>query len=196
MNTKTLLLVASALAVAAGLWLMATAFRPNPNPMSVSVLNYDPPGLMYTLVVLRAGPGRQYERIGFLEPGSSASAISRDEAGGWLLLDAPKGWVAIAAVESDGDIDALPARDVVFPPPHATVVSVLNSLDGTTVDRRMGPGEAFPMLDPLDPGESYVAIAQDPSGQWLLLEPPGWISVADVQVAGNPDELPILHVGD
>jgi CubicO group peptidase (beta-lactamase class C family) len=78
---------------------------------SVSVKNSSPPKTPgkpgWWVIAVRNGPGSDFDRIRFLEPGDTAVAIGRSEAGDWLLLD-DGGWVGAGAVEVKGDIDALP----------------------------------------------------------------------------------------
>lgn len=73
----------------------------------------DKPG--WWVVTIREGPGSDYDLLYFLEPGDTAVAVGRNEAGDWLLL-ADGGWVAVTAVVVEGDIDALPVVEA--PPSH------------------------------------------------------------------------------
>jgi len=189
---KPLLLVAAAAALAAGLWLIVGGLAGGSDAV-VTVHNYDPPGLPYALVVLKAGPGRDYERIGFLGPGLSADAVARDGAGGWLFLDEPEGWVSIGAIEVTGDVDGLPVSAATLPTPPSLDVTVQNpsEADETT---RFGPDEAFDSLGTLDAGETANAIARDASGSWLMLDERGWIQVEGMDVDGEPDALPMLDI--
>lgn len=192
MASKSLLLVAAAAALAAGLWLILGGLVGGSGAV-VAVHNYDPPGLPYALVVLKGGPGRDYERIGFLGPGFAADAVARDSAGGWLLLDEPEGWVSIGAVEVTGDIDGLPVSVATLSTPPSPDVTVRNPSDAAATTR-FGPDEAFDSLGTLDAGETANAIARDASGSWLMLDERGWIQAEGMDVDGDLDALPILVI--
>ena len=110
MQTKTLLLVAVMAAAVAGIWLVLAGLPTTRGPELVTVLNYDPPGQPYALVVLRTGPGREHARMGFLGPGVMAEAIGRDAAGGWLLLREPHGWMSLSGAEVTVDVDYVRMR--------------------------------------------------------------------------------------
>jgi hypothetical protein len=194
MTTKTLLLLAAVALLAAGVWLILASFHHTPGSSPVTVFNYDPPGLPYTLITLRSGPGSDYDRIGFLDPGATAEAVGRDAAGGWLLLDEPRGWVSISAGEVAGDIDALPLVDVTIEPPLVPLVTVLVSEDVAPAEKRIGPADAFPAVGPLEAGVPVVAIARDPTGRWVLIEPAGWIAVGDLEVTGDVEGLPVIRI--
>jgi hypothetical protein len=194
MNAKVILFAVAAVALAAGVLLMLSGLATVDEPPGVTVFNYDPPGLPYTLIVLKTGPGRDYERMGFLGPGMTAEAIARDAAGGWLLLRQPEAWISITAGEVTGEIDALPVTDLTLAALSIAPVTVHNPLDGSPVDKRLGPAEAFDVVGTLDPGTSTTAIARDPGGLWLLTEPIGWIKTTSLDIAGDIDGLPAIHI--
>ena len=194
MTTKTLLLLAAALAAAVGLWLMLAGLPQSVASTPVTVFNYDPPGLPYTLITLRSGPGSDYARMGFLGPGLTVEAIARDRAGGWLLLAEPEAWVSITAGEVAGDIDALPVTDVTLPPPTVPAVTVRNPEGGSPIDARFGPAAAFDVMRTLEPGAAATAVARDPASLWLMIEPAGWIPVVDLEVTGTVESLPAIGI--
>ena len=194
MTTKTVLLLTAAVSLVVGLWLILANAPHTGEVPPVVVLNYDPPGLPYTLITLRSGPGRDYDRIGFLDPGATAQAIGRDTGGGWLLLDEPRGWVSISAGEVTGDIDVLPLTNVTIEPPFVPRVTVLSPESDVPAEKRIGPAEEFAVIGLLEPGGSVVAIARDPAGQWLLIEPAGWVEVSGLVVTGDVDGLPAIRI--
>ncbi len=194
MNSRILLLVVALGAIAAGIWLILATLPQMERAASVIVHNYDPPGLPYSLVVLKAGPGREYDRIGFLGPGLSAKAIARDDAGGWLRLDEPAGWVSLDAAEVTGDVDALPVSGKILDVPVAPAVTVSVPAGGVAVVTRFGPDEAFDALGTLEPAESSEAIARDSSGTWLMLEAGGWIATGNTNVVGSVVRLQVLYI--
>lgn len=194
MNTKTLLLVAAVAAAIAGIWLILVGVPTAEGSTAVTVFNYDPPGAPYSLIVLKAGPGRDYARMGFLGPGLTAEAIARDAAGGWLLLVEPEAWVSITAGDVTGDIDALPVTDVTLPPPTVPAVTVRNPEDGSPIDARLGPAAAFDVIRTLEPGATATAVARDPASLWLMIEPAGWVPVVGLEVTGTIEGLPAIGI--
>jgi hypothetical protein len=194
MSTKAILLAVAAVALAAGVLLMLSGLATVVESMGVTVFNYDPPGPPYTLIVLKAGPGRDYERMGFLGPGITAEAIARDAGGGWLLLRQPEAWVSTTAGEVTGEIDMLPVTDLTLAALPIPPVTVHNPEDGSPVDKRLGPAEAFDVIGTLDPGTSTTAIARDPGGLWLLTELAGWVLATDLEVSGDVNSLPAIHI--
>ena len=194
MTTKTLLLLAAAVALAAGLWFIQVGLPHAAGSSPVTVLNYDPPGLPYTLIAVRSGPGRDYDRIGFLDPGATARAIGRDAWGGWLLLDEPRGWISISAGEVTGDVDVLPLSVMTIGPPLVPLVTVLSPEDEALAEKRIGPAEDFPVIESLEPGVPLVAIARDPAGQWVMVEPAGWVELSGLDVTGDVGGLPVIRI--
>jgi len=194
MTTKTLLLIAAAAALMAGVWLMLSQAPSPATVKSVTVLNYDPPGLPYALIATRAGPSPEHARVMFIEPGEVVEVVGRDAAGGWLLLSEERGWISLSAGEITGDIDALPIVETLVEPRPVPVVSVLNPEGGAPIEQRMGPSESFPAIDSLEPGAAAVAIARDPTGRWLMTDPGGWVPVGGLDITGDVDGLPVLHI--
>jgi hypothetical protein len=193
-NSKALLFALAAIALSAGVLLMLSGLEVTSTESLVTVLNYDPPGFPYTLIVLKAGPAREYENIGFLEPGASVTAIARDEAGGWLLLDEPRAWVSVAAGEVTGSIDALPTSAEVFSPDPSPAVTATNPADGQPVERRMGPGEGFEVIGTIEPGATVQVTARSDDDAWLMTDATGWTRADDLDVTGDIDDLPALHI--
>jgi uncharacterized protein YraI len=74
-------------------------------------------GTALTTMVIRGGPGRQYERLGSLPVGMSIVLDGR--SGGWFRFSFPnsqvKGWLSGTLLKISGDIRSLPS--VTFPPP-------------------------------------------------------------------------------
>ena len=194
MNTKTLLLVAAVAAAIAGIWLILVGVPTAEGSTAVTVFNYDPPGAPYSLIVLKAGPGRDYAGMGFLGPGLTAEAIARDAAGGWLLLAEPEAWVSITAGDVTGDIDALPVTDVTLTPKTLPIVTVRNPEDASPVDTRLGPAEAFDVIGTLEPGATTTAMARNPVGLWLMVDAAGWVPVVGLEVTGAIEELPVIDI--
>lgn len=194
MNSKALLLAVAAIALAAGVLLMLSGLDTARTDSLVTVLNYDPPGFPYTLIILKAGPAREYENVGFLEPGASVTAIARDEAGGWLLLDEPRAWVSVTAGEVYGSIDALPVSTEVFTLTPRSEVTATNPTDGQPVERRLGPGEGFEVIGTIEPGTTVRVTARSDDDAWLMTDATGWTRTADLDVAGDLGDLPALHI--
>jgi hypothetical protein len=48
----------------------------------------------------------------------------------------------------------------------------------------------------VEPGTTRTAIARDPSGRWLMIEPTGWVPVDDLEVTGDVERLPVLDIHD
>ena len=181
MSSKGWMIVLASALTLAGLWLLLTNL---PTSSNVTVTNSDPPGTAHTLVFLRSGPGRDFERIGFLDPGATASAIARDSAGGWLLLDAPRGWVSNTAGDLSGPIDSLPVSDEKLEVPNAEPVLLNNLKAGDLIATRMGPSDRFEPIDDrlLAPGEVAVLMARTAEGSWVLTDPHGWIRTEGMEI--------------
>jgi len=194
MTTRTLLLIVGLALLGAGTWLILATSTNTVEPSPVTVLNYDPPGLPYTLIPLRSGPRGDSARVGFLNPGAITNAIGRDTAGGWLLLDDPNGWISVSAGEIAGDIDSLPITDLVVAPPKTPLVSAVAPEDGPAAEMRLGPADSFSVIGTLEPEEPAVAVARDPTGEWLLIEPAGWVAIRDVKASGDIEGLPAIRI--
>lgn len=195
MSTKLLLLLIAAACLAVGTWLVLENLPYFTREGAVTIHNYDPPGLPYSLVALRAAPDSGSDRMGFLSPGASGRAIARDESGGWLLLDATlRGWISIALVDVSGSIDALPISEEELAPPIIPAVEALNPADATAMDVRLGPDAAFDTIRILEPGEGATAIARDATGEWLMIDPGGWVKAEGLEVSGHSWGLPVIEI--
>jgi len=195
MSSKGWMIMLASALMLAGLWLLVTNLPPSG---SVTVTNVDPPGLPYTLVLLRTGPGRDYARVGFLDPGETATVIARDSAGGWLLLDAPRGWVSNTAGDLSGPIDSLPVSDERCELPNAERVILSNPENGDLIVMRMGPSDWFEPIDDrlLVPGGATVLMARTADGSWVLTDPHGWIRTESMEILGDLGVLPVLSIRD
>jgi endonuclease YncB( thermonuclease family) len=66
-------------------------------------------------VNLRSGPGTNYPLAGTLPAGQTESAVARNAAGDWLVLESGA-WVATWVVTVTGDVNSLPVRAAPSPP--------------------------------------------------------------------------------
>ncbi len=194
MNEKLWILILSAVALAAGAYVLFFS-----QTGSVTIYNPDPPGPEFTIVLLRSSPGGDYARVGALRPGARATAVGRDSAGAWLLLEQPRGWVGAHLVEVRGDVDSLPISDEVIalaPPVPGSPVLVLNPKTGNgdaPVDVVASPGLEPDVAAELAPGDSAAAVGRDTAGVWLLLDSPrGWVLGALLEVSGDVTALPVI----
>jgi CubicO group peptidase (beta-lactamase class C family) len=73
----------------------------NPSPPKTP----DKPG--WWVISVRSGPGSDFDLVRLLDPGDTATAVGRNGASDWLLLDGG-GWVAAWVVTVEGDIYELP----------------------------------------------------------------------------------------
>jgi uncharacterized protein YraI len=74
-------------------------------------------GTALTTMVIRGGPGRQFEKLGSLPVGQSIVLDGR--SGGWFRFSFPnsfaKGWLSGTLLKISGSLQSLPS--VTWPPP-------------------------------------------------------------------------------
>ena len=75
------------------------------------------PGLRLPLIAtvllrVRSGPGLGFDTLALMQPGEAASAVGRNDAGDWLLIEyaaeAKRGWVFGELTQVEGDLESLP----------------------------------------------------------------------------------------
>jgi uncharacterized protein YraI len=79
---------------------------------------------------LRAGPGQEYPRIGFVEQGEIINILAQNEDGSWVFVhtsDQSEGWVFCDYVETATSLDALEISDKVIPTPTTTPTATKTS---------------------------------------------------------------------
>ncbi len=197
MTAKTWILIFAAAAIAAGACVLFLT-----QPTRVTVYNPAASGPEFTIVILRSSPGGEYGRVGSLRPGVRARAVGRDEAGAWLLLEDPRGWVGAHLVEIRGNVDSLPITNeavAVAAPVPGSPVTVTNpemAAGNFTVNVLALPKPGADIVGTLNPGDSASAIGRDSAGAWLLLaEPHGWALGPILEVTGDVNALPVTTGG-
>ena len=126
-------------------------------------------------IVLRAGPGVQYEEKGRLPADAPLEPIGTNAQGDWIVLDM-RYWVAVSRIPN------LPDGLPVTTAPYVS----------SPANLRRGPSAATELVGTMAEGQSIVLVAQkegtNPSGTWYRLDLGSWIFgglVADV-----PADLP------
>ena len=83
------------------------------------------------LLNVRSGPGTNYDLVGALEAGGSATINGKNETGDWwqvTLANGQQGWVYGVLVETTGDTAAIAvAANIAPPPPTATPVPAVEA---------------------------------------------------------------------
>jgi len=148
-------------------------------------------------VEIQAGPGSQYETLGYLESGQRAEVVGISADGQWWVIKMPyfesgHGWVAEGKVETENTdevtvvtLDDSPGSVQLPEQANPTVTAIAN------VNVRSGPGMGYKIIGLLKYGQTVEAIGIDPDRFWLAIKTPGtddqqgWISVDYIA----PDEL-------
>jgi uncharacterized protein YraI len=145
---------------------------------------------------IQAGPGTQYETLGYLEAGEAAAVIGVSADKLWWAIKIPYyesgiGWVIAAntrSINTDG-VQVLQADEgnqgSASEAQNALVISVV-----TNVNVRNGPGLTYSKIGLLNTGDTAQAVGVDPERFWLAIlvpgaKDPGWIAVDYV----NPQDI-------
>lgn len=154
------------------------------------------PATLYQTVNVRGGPGTRYEIVGQVSAGDTVEVLGRaDGASRWLqvlIADGSVGWIPSYLLILNEDPAILP------------IVGALNGeSDGGeviitaygTVNVRNGPSILEQIVDQLEAGDTAQARARsNERNDWLYIENQtlaGWVAYFTVDVAGNPNSLPL-----
>jgi hypothetical protein len=107
----------------------ATSARPLASASATAVIRL--PLSARVILRVRAGPGTQYDTVGLMEPGETADAVGRTDAGDWLLIEAPAvpgglGWVSREFAAVEGDVATLPVRGEIVAAPTLPALADLD----------------------------------------------------------------------
>ncbi len=126
-------------------------------------------------IVLRAGPGVQYEEKGRLPADTPLEAIGTNAQGDWIVLDT-RYWVSVSRFPN------LPDRLSVMTAPYANA----------EVNTREGPSAATDLAGILPEGQTIVLVAQTegskPAGTWYKMDTGAW--VFGFYISDAPLDLP------
>lgn len=149
-------------------------------------------------VNVRSGPGMEYQRIGSLEPGSSADITGRTVDNEWLQVDfdGRQGWIAYFVVTVTGDLDqvavaGVPITAATRVPPKVQVITRYN------VNLRAEPVIGSPIIDVIPFDVTLTTDARsNTQGTWLRVAynggEEGWLLSALVNIDGSLSTLPIV----
>ncbi len=151
-------------------------------------------------VNVRSGPGMEYQRIGTLEPGSSADITGRTVDNEWLQIDfnGREGWLAYFVVTVSGDLDRIAVTGVPLTaatriPPKVSVVTRYN------VNLRSEPMIGAPIIDVIPFATTLTTDARSNNqGTWLRVSyaggEEGWLLSSLVNISGSLRTLPIIKL--
>jgi uncharacterized protein YraI len=157
-------------------------------------------------IKILAGPGTQYETLGYLEIGETAAVIGVSPDRKWWAIKIPyyesgRGWVPVDNVESIHveDVPVLQADNSNNEASQNQEIIEITVV--TNVNVRSGPGLTYGKVGLLNTGDTAQAIGVDPERFWVAIQvqgskAPGWIAVDYV----NPQDikrlagLPVIRV--
>ncbi len=126
-------------------------------------------------IVLRAGPGVQYEEKGRLPADAPLQPIGTNAQGDWIVLDT-RYWVSVSRFPN------LPDRLAVITAPYANA----------EVNTREGPSAATDLAGIVPEGQTIVLVAQTegskPAGTWYKIDTGAW--VFGYYISDAPLDLP------
>jgi serine/threonine-protein kinase len=148
-------------------------------------------------LILRAGPGTEYQRIGELAADSEVSIIGMTEEGDWFqvtLADGSIAWLSRSFVETQGSLNPVPFIEPPTPTPTTTLTPSdtptpsLTPTDTPTatpthtptpargfalamreVALRSGPGSEYQQAGTLPANQEVQIIGKTPDETWLLV---------------------------
>ncbi len=150
-------------------------------------------------VNVRSGPGMEYQRIGTLDPGSSADIMGRTDDNEWLQIDfdGQQGWIAYFVVSVTGSLDdvtvaEVPSTAATRIPPEVQVVTRYN------VNLRAQPVIGAPIVDVIPFDTTLTTDARSNNqGTWLRVSynggEQGWLLSSLVNINGSLSTLPIVQ---
>ncbi len=148
-------------------------------------------------VNVRSGPGIEFQRIGVLEPDSTADITGRTADDEWLQIDyqGQRGWIAYFVVSITGSLDditvaAIPITAATRIPPAVELVARYN------LNFRTKPTIGAPVIDVIPFGTTLTTDARaDDAGAWLRVTydgEQGWLLSSLVTIRGSLSTLPIV----
>lgn len=163
-------------------------------------------------IFVRGGPDSAYVPVGRLESGDILDPLSRSADGEWILIAYNRGfgWIRGDLAYWSVDISDLPVFDEtnLTPTPipgtfQPTALLLTETPEGNWImsgERgaflRAGPSLQFPILDSLTGGEIVDPVAQDETGDWILLRRGdghfAWILRLLVNWADDITTLPVI----
>ncbi|MBN1564025.1 MAG: SH3 domain-containing protein [Anaerolineae bacterium] len=183
--------------------------RAQGNPTATPNINWvsEPLG-----IVVRSGPGFNYDQIGQLPIGTWVQPLARNGTGDWILISylTTDGWVAFGGVSWRQNVSALPVIEdaeptPISPPlnyhtpsgptrtPNANWVDVGG--DGAYV--RSGPGRGYVPVGLLFTGDVVDPVGRDTAFDWVLIrlgDGYGWVRYDLVVWTEDIESLTIVDV--
>ncbi|NDJ84628.1 MAG: SH3 domain-containing protein [Chloroflexi bacterium] len=181
---------------------LTPSITPSLAPAEISATTND-------LVNFRSAPSLEAEIIDILPTDSTLTLIGQSADSEWLLAntDEQRGWVFYALVDTDEDLGTLPIltgeeAEVLSTPPAPTATltpQTVGALPATTndlVNLRAAPDLSAEILTIL-PSDSAVEVrGRSQDGTWFFVtaqDDEGWLFYTLVDVAGDPDTLPVVE---
>jgi uncharacterized protein YraI len=167
-------------------------------------------------VNVRRGPGLDFELLGRLDEGQSATVVAQNETGEWWQIEYPAGenslaWVAAAVVDFIGDRQSIPlatgateseaaapAATATPAPTEPIVAGSIEAIDPINV--RDEPSVEGTRVGGLYPGESADVLTISQDGDWWQIDfsdgpdGSGWVAAEFVKFQGDKNAVPIFGV--
>lgn len=151
----------------------------------------------------RVGPGRLYEIVSILRPGTSVKVFARHATADFWVVENPKGdgqcWVWGEYATFTGLTAGLPVREAPptptpKPDQTPTPTGVLLQVSVPT-NCRVGPGRAYDIVSVMRPGKTAMVIARHGSADfWVIENPEGssycWVWGEYATITGSTASLP------
>jgi len=139
-------------------------------------------------VIVRTGPGQDYDTVAIIRPGRTVNLSAQDTTG-WYQVILPAGgvgWVANNVVRKEGDCEGLPRYET-------SICTLSNAIDNNA-NIRSEPNLEGQVVDALPSDGIRLADMRTEDG-WYRLQlatRTGWISAQVIVLEGDCDDLPLL----
>jgi len=144
-------------------------------------------------VVIRTGPGADFDNIGILQQGEHGAIIAYNNDSTWWAIRYPNppldiGWVSADYVTLTGDVTIVPT-----PQPGAPTLTAAANLN-----IRSGPGIDYDKIGLILIGQSAEVVGIASNGEWWAIKIPlaqggrGWVTVNFVEV-DNIVDVPVIE---
>lgn len=162
----------------------------------VSEVQYadEPYVVAFRRVNVRVGPGTNFARIGYMNPGNAADLWGRTEDNEWLEInfDGQSGWVAFFVVSVNGELEDIPvvqvseaAQPTTVPPRTTTNTPVIQVTTRFNSNLRVSPEFSSEIITIIPYNILLIAEERTDDSDWLKViyeGESGWLITSLVQI--------------
>ncbi|HEC24240.1 MAG TPA: hypothetical protein ENI95_15125 [Chloroflexi bacterium] len=150
-------------------------------------------------LVIRSGPGREYQDIGRVPFNTRLPVLGRNASGSWLLIQygGTRGWIAAWYARIYGNLNTVPVTDETGSAAQGTASGGGSSVTVTpTVGLviRSGPGTGYRRLAGIPAGVTVPVEGRNSSGTWAFITyngTQGWIAAWLTRINGDINAVPV-----